>query len=169
MVDKSYKLRVKEASAAKNHSKNDEYYTPEIVFDRTIGRADYDPATNTQKAREFGIANYDTIETNGLTTDWSVFNRIWINPPFTLKKDFVRKAIETVKQNEEAVIFVLLPIETLTTNWFYDLTINYDLFIPRGRIKFENPRNQQAKSPAFGSVIVKFSHYARNEIISFRL
>lgn len=157
------------SQAAKNYSKNDEYYTPKVVFDRTIGYADYDPATNKEKAREFGIANYDTIETDGLKSDWGLFKRIWINPPFTLKKEFVKKAIETVKQNEEAVIFVLLPIETLTTNWFYDLTKNYDLFIPRGRIKFEDPRNPQAKSPAFGSVIVKFSHYARNEIISFRL
>ena len=169
MVDKSYKLRVKEASAAKNYSKNDEYYTPKVVFDRTIGSAEYDPATNKQKADEFNIKNYDTIETNGLTTDWSVFNRKWINPPFTLKKEFVRKAIETVKQNEEAVIFVLLPIETLTTNWFYDLTKNYDLFIPRGRIKFEDPRNPQAKSPAFGSVIIELSKDTSNKIKQFEL
>ena len=169
MVLKSYKLRVKEASAAKNYSKNDEYYTPKIVFDRTIGYADYDPATNKQKADEFHIKNYDTIETDGLTTDWSVFNRIWINPPFTLKKEFVRKAIETIDKNNAAEIFILVPIETLTTNWFYDLNIDYDLWLPRGRIKFEDPRKPQAKSPAFGSVIIELSKNSSNKINKFEL
>lgn len=169
MVDESYKLRVKEASAAKNYSKNDEYYTPKIVFDRTIGRADYDPATNTQKAREFGIPIYDTIETDGLKSDWNTFNRIWINPPFTLKKEFIRKAIETLNLNKKANIFILVPIETLATNWFYDLNIDYDLWIPRGRIKFEDPRNPKAKSPAFGSVIIELSNNSSNKINKFEL
>ncbi|WP_273952964.1 DNA N-6-adenine-methyltransferase [Leuconostoc mesenteroides] len=169
MSEKSYKLRAREVADDTKYPKNDEHYTPKIVFDRTIGHADYDPATTEDKAKEFGINIFDTIETDGLTTDWAVFNRIWINPPFTLKKEFVRKAIKTVNENEECSIFVLLPIESLTTNWFYDVTVGYDLFIPRGRIKFEDPRNPKAKSPTFGSVIVKFSNYARNEIINFNM
>ena len=46
------------------------------------------PATVKEKAEEFGLKRYDTIETDGLKTDWTIYNRIWINPPFTRKHEF---------------------------------------------------------------------------------
>lgn len=166
MIEKSYNLRVKEASAAKNYSKNNEYYTPIWVIKKTVGVPDYDPATNKEKAEEFGVKCYDTVTTNGLIQDWSVYNNIWINPPFTLKKEFFKKAVETIAQNKEANIYILVPIESLTTKWFYDLNLHYDLFLPRGRIKFEDPRNQNAKSPAFGSVVIHIGKSVSGKIIN---
>ena len=44
-----------------------------------FGPFDYDPATTTEKAIDLGIPNYDTIETNGLLSDWTKYKRIWIN------------------------------------------------------------------------------------------
>lgn len=75
---------------------DNEYYTPKKVIDY-FGVFDYDPATCKEKAKEFGILFYDTIETNGLTTDWTIFQNIWINPPFTEKHKFLEKAYETYK------------------------------------------------------------------------
>ena len=158
---------------AKNYSKNDEYYTPKKVFDETIYYADYDPATTKEKALEFGIKSFDTIETNGLKSDWTQYSRIWVNPPFTLKKQFLEKALETINQDKSIIVFMVLPIESLTTNWFYDLIRNskfngvYDLNIPRGRIKFENPNDPKAKSPAFGSVIIELGSTTSGHVSMF--
>lgn len=98
---------------------DNEYYTPKYVVDY-FGKFDYDPATCLQKAKEFGIDSYDTIETNGLSKDWTKYKRIWINPPFTIKADFIKKAQETynIAKND---IYILFPIEFLTTKKFREV------------------------------------------------
>lgn len=98
---------------------DNEYYTPKEIVDR-FGKFDYDPATVAEKAEEFGISNYDTIDSNGLAKDWH-FKRIWINPPFTIKQQFLAKAVETLTKYHNE-IYILLPIESLTTKWFHTLT-----------------------------------------------
>jgi hypothetical protein len=100
-------------------TKDNEYYTPKSVIDY-FGSFDYDPATVPAKAKELGIPNYDTIETDGLAQDWTKYNRIWINPPFTRKHEFLAKAVKTYRlaKNE---IYVLFPIEFLTTRRFHDI------------------------------------------------
>lgn len=77
-------------------TKDNEYYTPKSVVNY-FGKFDYDPATCKEKAEEFNIKNYDTIETNGLTKDWTKYKNIWINPPFSDKHKFLEKAVETYK------------------------------------------------------------------------
>lgn len=101
-------------------TKDNEYYTP-MEFVRRFGKFDYDPATTHEKAKEFGVENYDTIETDGLKSDWTKYKRIWINPPFTRKHEFLQKAQDTydVAKNE---IFVLFPIEFLTTKRFFNIS-----------------------------------------------
>lgn len=164
-----------EDNRAKKYNKNDEYYTPKKVFDETIYYADYDPATTKEKALEFGIKNFDTIETDGLKSDWTKYSRIWVNPPFTLKKEFLKKALETIARDVSITIFMVMPIESLTTNWFYDLIKEYDingmfdLNIPRGRIKFENPNDPSAKSPAFGSVVVELGSGTDRHVSMFEI
>lgn len=150
--------------------KNDEYYTPLTVIKKvTGGNIDYDPATNKHKAKEFGVLSYDTIDTNGLTTDWTIYNRIWVNPPFTMKKEFMKKAVDTIKANPDATIWFLVPIETITTKWFYTMVPKYDLIIPNGRVKFEDPNNPQAKSPAFGSIIIVLGNHTHMHIKQLEL
>lgn len=137
-------------------SKDNEYYTPATVVAK-FGRFDYDPATVPEKAAEFGIANYDTIETDGLKTDWSKYKRIWCNPPFTIKHLFLAKAYETYSQNPEIEIYMLFPIEFMTTKRFADIVGNRGgkIYLPNGRINFESGLGKQGKSPAFGSVVMK--------------
>lgn len=134
-------------------TKDNEYYTPKYVVDY-FGKFDYDPATVKEKALEFGIENYDTIETNGLKSDWTKYKRIWINPPFTRKMEFIRKAQNTYDavKNE---IYILFPIEFLTTKDFARVCRGGTLYIPDSRINFESGLGKNGKSPAFGSVILK--------------
>jgi len=140
-----------------NFEKDNEYYTPKRVVEY-FGKFDYDPATTKEKANEFGIVNYDTIETNGLIQDWTKYKKIWINPPFTEKHKFLEKAYQTYKENPNINIYVLFPIEFLTTKRFYNATKEVGgglLYIPNGRIPFESGLGKTGKSPAFGSVVLK--------------
>ena len=100
-------------------AKKDDWATPKSIVAH-FGKFDYDPATTKAKADEFGVANFDTIETDGLKSDWTRFRRIWINPPFTRKQEFLKKAVETFWQTK-ADIYILLPIDFLTTKSFYDI------------------------------------------------
>lgn len=149
-----------------NFAKDNEYYTPKRVVDY-FGKFDYDPATTKEKAKEFGIENYDTIETDGLKQDWSKYKKIWINPPFTLKQEFLKKAYDTYRNHPYIYIYILFPIEFLTTKRFYNITkgVGGKLYIPSGRINFESGLGKKGKSSAFGSVILKIQDTWELELI----
>lgn len=144
-------------------SGDDDYYTPKHVVD-SFGQFDYDPATTSTQAKYLNIPNYDTIETNGLSKDWSQYKRIWINPPFTLKFDFLNKAVATYKESK-ADIYILFPIESLTTHKFHNSQVKVHLYIPRGRIQFSGKKNTGV---AFGSVIFKLSDENKLDYIDFQ-
>jgi len=147
-------------------TKDNEYYTPKSFVDM-FGTFDYDPATTQEKADEFGVESYDTIETDGLVQDWTQYKRIWINPPFTRKHEFIKKAWETyqVAKNE---IYILFPIEFLTTLRFHDSVSGGKLFIPNGRINFESGLGKKGKSPAFGSIVMKLQDEFEVEMINIK-
>lgn len=88
----------------RNLEKKDEYYTPKKIV-KYFGDFDYDPSTTPEKAKELNIPNYDTIETNGLLSDWSKYKKIWINPPFTNKYDFIKKAYDTFLESPYIYIY----------------------------------------------------------------
>lgn len=64
-------------------------------------------------------------------------------------------------------IYMLLPIESLTTIKFMNLTkdCGFKLFIPSGRIKFENGIGCDKKAPAFGTIIIRLQDEMEIEII----
>ena len=140
------------AKAGIQFSNKDEWYTPKNIVN-FFGDFDYDPATTKERAELLGILNYDTIDTDGLKTDWSQYDKIWINPPFTRKFDFLEKAVKT-----DSHIFFLMPIETMTTGKFHKIMNNYGggyiMWVPNGRIKFDDGSGI-CSSPAFGSVVLE--------------
>lgn len=145
-------------------TKDNEYYTPKEFVAR-FGQFDYDPATTKEKADEFGIKNYDTIETDGLNQDWTQYRRIWINPPFTRKHEFIVKAAETYRKVRNE-IYILFPIEFLTTQRFHNSIRGGKIYIPNGRINFESGLGKKGKSPAFGSVVMKLQDRFEIELIN---
>ena len=156
------------AKANFKYTKDNEYYTPKSVVEY-FGKFDYDPATCEEKAKEFGIKNYDTIETNGLTKDWTIYKNIWINPPFTEKHKFLEKAYQTYKIARNN-IFILFPIEFITTKRFHDIAKNFGgkIYIPNGRINFESGLGKKSKSPVFGSVVMKIQDKWEIELIDIK-
>lgn len=139
----------------KDFNIDDDWYTPKYVVDK-FGQFDYDPATNEQKAKEFSIKEFDTIETNGLNRDWTQFKRIWVNPPFTRKNEFLSKAVDCYEKTHNDIYFVL-PIQFLTTKSFHKIVHGATIYLPNGRIKFEKFGSEYATSPAFGSVIIQLN------------
>lgn len=149
--------------------KKDRWNTPKEVVD-FFGPFDYDPATTKEQAERLDILDYDTIETDGLKSDWSDYNKIWINPPFTKKFEFLQKTFETVLWHPTKVFF-LLPAETITTKKFHEIVGGqpYRMWIPNGRIKFDDGSGR-VSSPAFGSIVLEFgSHIVGTEIKHWRL
>lgn len=157
------------AKAGLQFKDKDEWYTPKEVVE-FFGPFDYDPATTKEQAEKLDILDYDTKETNGLESDWSDYDKIWINPPFTRKFDFLNKAVETVMWNE-CKIFFLMPAETITTKRFHDIMGGqpYTLWIPNGRIKFEDG-SEKVSIPAFGSVVIELDNkFVGTQIKHWRL
>ena len=147
-------------------TKDNEYYTPREFVAR-FGKFDYDPATTPEKAEEFEITNFDTIDSDGLLADWTQFKRIWINPPFTRKHDFLAKAWQTYLETG-ADIYILFPIEFLTTQRFHNICGGGRLYVPNGRINFQSGLGKKGKSPAFGSVVMKLEDKWSMELINIK-
>ena len=147
-------------------SKDNEYYTPK-EFVALFGEFDYDPATTQEKAKEFNLVTFDTIESDGLKTDWTKFGRIWINPPFTIKHEFLKKAWETylIAKNE---IYILFPIEFITTARFHNYVGGGKIYIPNGRISFESGLGKKSKSPTFGTVVMKLQDTWEIELLKIK-
>jgi len=147
-------------------TKDNEYYTPKELVDR-FGKFDYDPATTKEKAEEFEIKNFDTIETDGLLRDWTKYKRIWINPPFTRKHEFIAKAWKTYQEAKNE-IYILFPIEFITTQRFHNSVWGDKIYIPNGRINFESGLGKKGKSPAFGSVVMKIQDGWEIQVINIK-
>lgn len=147
-------------------TKDNEYYTPKEFVAR-FGQFDYDPATTPEKAEEFGITNFDTIESDGLQADWTPFKRIWINPPFTRKHEFLAKAWQTYLETK-ADIYILFPIEFLTTQRFHNICGGGRLYVPNGRINFQSGLGKKGSSPAFGSIVMKLDNKWSMELINIK-
>jgi len=141
------------AKANVQFTKDNEYYTPSWVVS-LFGEFDYDPATTAGKAQDLGIENFDTIETDGLLQDWTKYKRIWVNPPFTRKHEFLAKAQETYDKVKNE-IYILFPIEFLTTQRYHKICGGGRIYVPNGRINFESGLGKKGKSPAFGSVVLR--------------
>lgn len=153
-------------------TKDNEYYTPkEFVnfFAQKLDtkRFEYDPATTEKKAQDLGIPNFDDINSDGLLQDWTEFESIWINPPFTRKHEFLAKAWETY-QKAKNDIYILFPIEFVTTARFHNAVGGGKIFIPNGRINFESGLGKKGKSPAFGSVVMKLQDTWEIELIKIK-
>jgi len=147
----------------KQLTQQDECYTPKYLVEY-FGEFDYDPATTEEQAKYLGIENYDTIDTDGLIKEWN-YNKIWINPPFSYKFEFLEKAVETYKKYRND-IYMLFPIESMTTKRFYEVIrgVRFKMFIPSYRIGFI-VNKKLYRAGAFGIVVLNFKNDYEIELI----
>lgn len=142
---------------------NDAWQTPKDIVD-LFGEFDYDPTATPETAKRLNIPNYDTIDTDGLKSDWAKYKRIWLNPPFTRKVEFYKKAWETYEEAHNE-IFIVVPENFMTSARFHNTFHGGKIFFPNGRIKFINPVGARTY-PAFGSVVIKLQDKWEIEMIN---
>jgi hypothetical protein len=112
------------AFALTHKGKKDNYPTPKKLYKELDSEFhfDYDPCPlNPEGLREI----------DGLG-DWGGSN--YVNPPYSNKTPWIRKAIEQQKKGKLTVM--LVPADT-STNWFHDLLVpNCEIRFIKGRVSF---------------------------------
>lgn len=121
-------------------SNNDEWTTPKWLFDylNHVNHYDTDLAADDNNHL---CDRYFTAENSALTQDWIHSNSCFVNPPFSLNKEFVNKIVEQLNKFPTLLITVLIPSRT-DTRYFHNL-IPYceKITFIKGRLKFGNAKN----------------------------
>lgn len=91
---------------------------------------------------------------DGLKVDWN--GNIFINPPYSNVKGFLKKAHEELKKGNAKVCVFLVPSRT-DTKWFHDHVYHQaELRFVKGRIRFVENGVQSKSAAPFPSVICIF-------------
>ena len=109
-------------------AKTDTHITPDRVFDIIL------ETWGIEKDMMYDPCPVDG--TDGLTTSWKDIN--FVNPPYTLLKEFVAKALDESNYGNRSIM--LLPAKT-DQAWFHDLVYNHrgvEIKWIKGRLKFKN-------------------------------
>lgn len=138
--------------------KSDEWATPQDIFDDLNKEFDFDMdvAANKENTK---CVQFLSSEKNALLHEWGRKN--WCNPPYSLVKEFCRKAI--IEQTKDNMTVMLIPART-DTKFFHDYCYNkpnVEVRFLKGRIKFISPdgillRKGASNSAPFPSMLVIF-------------
>lgn len=123
-------------------AKTDTHITPDKVFDIIL------ETWGIEKDMMYDPCPVDG--TDGLTTSWKDIN--FVNPPYTLLKEFVAKALDESNYGNRSIM--LLPAKT-DQAWFHDLVYNHrgvEIKWIKGRLKFKNNK-WSATQPHFLALI----------------
>ena len=123
-------------------AKSDTHITPDRVYDMIL------ETWGIEKKMMFDPCPVDG--THGLVISWKDFN--FVNPPYTLLKEFVAKALDESSYGNRTVM--LLPAKT-DQAWFHDLVYNHrgiEIKWIKGRLKFKN-KKWSATQPHFLALI----------------
>lgn len=145
----------------KNTDLKDVWQTPNELLDliTEYERIDLDPCAG--KNTEIGGTNY---KSNGLIREW--FGIVFVNPPFSEKKEWLRKAVKESKRDEVDCIYFVTPDSTDTKSWYHQfIAENADYkWFSKGRINYISPegfeplpsKNAETDSVTFGTCISIF-------------
>lgn len=138
--------------------KSDEWGTPQDLFDTYNAEFnfDMDVSANEENAK---VPNFLSKDKNALIHPWGKSN--WCNPPYSLVKEFCRKAI--AEQSNGNLTVMLVPART-DGKYFHDYCYNkpnVELRFLKGRLKFVSYdgsliRKGASNSAPFASMIVIF-------------
>jgi hypothetical protein len=77
---------------AGDYKPNDQYYTPEWIFEKLAIRFDLDVASPTGGIPWIPADNHYDEQKDGLLSDW--FGTVWMNPPFSKQRPWIEKFIQ---------------------------------------------------------------------------
>jgi site-specific DNA-methyltransferase (adenine-specific) len=125
---------------------SDEWATPQGLFDRLNEEFGFtlDPAATSKNAK---CKKFFTLQNNGLIQSWQG-EKVFINPPFSNVKGFMKKAYEEGK----TTLVVCLVASRTDTTWFHDFAMKAsEIRLIRGRLNYNG-----GNSATFPSAIVIF-------------
>lgn len=129
-------------------SKSDEWSTPQDFFDKVnaeFGPFDLDPCASESNAKCHWCFS---VVQDGLSQPWAG-HRVWLNPPYSQIKLWMKKAYE--ESLKGAFVVCLVPSRTDTAVW-HDYVMKGEVRFIRGRLKFGGSKN----SAPFPSALVIF-------------
>jgi phage N-6-adenine-methyltransferase len=139
---------------ANNTTLKDVWQTPQKVIN-WLSPIHTDPCAGPNTT--IGSQNNYTKEDNGLKQDWH--GRVFVNPPFTSKEDWLEKTITESQSSNVQTVFVVTPDSTDTKSWWHKYIAEHADYIwfSEGRISYIDPETgEQMGSPTFGTAISIF-------------
>lgn len=137
----------------KINKNKDEWYTPKNIVNM-FGEFDLDVASNEYNSKRLNISKYYSKQNSALDKEWK--GKVWCNPPFSLKEQFIKKAREQVDKGN-CEVYMLLPMRMETIALHKHILNRSHIYIPNGRISFLNEKGIKQGTPNFASVIIKIT------------
>jgi phage N-6-adenine-methyltransferase len=120
-------------------------------FEDSSTKIDLDPCAG--EGTTVGQVNY-TEQDDGLSKAW--FGRVFVNPPFSEKTDWLKKAVSEYQSGNTKVIFIVTPDSTDVISWWHGYIAEHADYVwfSEGRISYVNPETGEAAgSPTFGTAV----------------
>ncbi len=139
----------------------DDWVTPNSLFNKLDQefRFTLDPCATKHNTK---CVTYFNPEDNGLIQSWKD-HTVWINPPYSTAKDWIKKALEEWSSNGTTIV-MLLPARTDTHIWHEIIAIHAaQIRFLRGRLTFVGATN----SAPFPSALVIFSNTIYKDRVVF--
>ena len=135
---------------------NDCFETPDYIFKQLNAIFNFELDVAASKENHLCYCYY-TEEQNALTVSWQQA-RVFCNPPFSQKADFIKKADFEVRNNNCPICVMILPLNCMDTKiWHEVIEGRYHYEILKGRIAFIDPETKKPKKGNnSGTVIVYF-------------
>jgi site-specific DNA-methyltransferase (adenine-specific) len=124
--------------------------TPKHVFDyfNNIYHFTLDAAADDENHK---CEKYYTERQDGLKQDWKD-EVVWVNPPYSDCKSWIRKAYEECCSCDNTLVALLIPARTDTKAWFDYCQFAHTIYFLKGRVKFVGGKS----SAPFPSAVVVF-------------
>ena len=140
-----------------NTENKDEWLTPPYIT-KSLGFFDLDPCQPVDPPFVHALSGFN-IQDDGLSKDWSIYNRIWCNPPYGRETFRWLKKLST-HGNGIALIFA----RTETRGFHSEIWEKADaVFFFKGRLKFYHVTGEQGGTANAPSCLVI---YGKNNIDS---
>lgn len=130
---------------------SDHWYTPETV--RVILRECLESGypvldVATSPTNPMGCKYFYTVQ--GLERSWS-HSTVFCNPPFSQKKRWVEKAVESYKEHRNQIVMIL-PVSVMSNKGTRHLVNTCDLVGMLGRVKFDASPELQKERISIGTI-----------------
>lgn len=125
----------------------DERFTPPDMLTRitfVLGVIDLDPSAH--PGSPVVAQRYHFKEDDGLKQSW-LADTAFVNPPYTLNAEFIRRAHKSWITGECRTILMLLPAQTMQQVFHEAVVGCADVLLLRGRIAFERPGLPRKQAP----------------------